>query len=151
MAPRQSKKSHPTAAHSEEEDENQEDPQSSQDHSVVDLVKQAQQVLASGQKRRDSRRKVIEVEHEQRVCEVKAKIESLIQDRNTRVAKLEKEALDRLEALNAKRESLEKSILASINRIESQTNTMAIEMNAMLHGRLEDLEESSSQFPEVPE
>ncbi|KAH8665184.1 hypothetical protein BGZ60DRAFT_378688, partial [Tricladium varicosporioides] len=102
-------------------------------------------------KRREIRRKAIEADHEQRIKEVRAKIESLHSTRYTRITKMQNNVCGKLEALNSRRESLEKQILTSMMHIESQTKMMATELDAMFSGRLEDLEEDTlTPIPQIP-
>ncbi|KAH6671082.1 hypothetical protein B0J14DRAFT_88089 [Halenospora varia] len=143
MAPRPPKKHTPGSAaihHEEEEDEHE---HNSQENEPMEVLKRANNVVINGNKRREIKRKAIETEHEQRVKEVRAKIESLHAARQTRVTKIQNDAREKLEALNSRRESLEKQVLASMMRVESQTKMIATEMDAMFSGRLEDLEEDS--------
>ena len=52
---------------------------------------------------------------------------------------------DKIDALNKKRQNLEQLILASMKMVEIHTTNLCSEMNAMLEGRIEEIEQRSTQ------
>ena len=52
---------------------------------------------------------------------------------------------DKIDALNKKRQNLEQLILASMKMVEIHTTNLCSEMNAMLEGRIEEVEQRSTE------
>jgi hypothetical protein len=52
---------------------------------------------------------------------------------------------DRIDTLNKKRQNLEQLILASMKTVEIHTTNLCSEMNAMLEGRIEEVEQRSTE------
>jgi hypothetical protein len=59
--------------------------------------------------------------------------------------KCQNAAWDKIDALNKKRQNLEQLILASMKMVEIHTTNLCSEINAMLEGRIEEIEQLSSQ------
>ncbi|CAG8980287.1 hypothetical protein HYALB_00008907 [Hymenoscyphus albidus] len=138
MAPqgRKSLPAQPAAASDSDEETSQ--------PSQEDLVKKAENILAQGKKRREAKRKSIEAEHSKRVKEVKTKMENLYAVRKNKVSKLQASYWERLDALNNKREALEKAILASMKTMEGHTIVVAGYISHVLDGRLEEAKEMAN-------
>jgi len=141
MAPRQGRKRQPAFHVSESEDENSQ--QSSQED--MNVLKAARNVVSTIKKRRETKRKVIEAECKKRVADINAKLDAHFEARKSRITKLQKAQWDRLEALNKKRESIESQILTSMRTIEVHTMNISSELEATFSGRLEEIENGSSQ------
>ncbi|TVY37384.1 hypothetical protein LSUB1_G003436 [Lachnellula subtilissima] len=136
MAPRQSRKS-PSAFESESEEDSQ---PVSTEQNTVDMLRTAKSMVDDGKKRRVKKRKAIENSYDNRVKEVETKIDTLFAVRKSRVTKNQKALWTRLEKLNTKREKLERLILASMLSIEEHTINIAVQMEAVFAGRMEDIE-----------
>ncbi|TVY87054.1 hypothetical protein LAWI1_G004972 [Lachnellula willkommii] len=136
MGPRQSRKSQPAI-----ESESDEDSQPvSTEQNTAEMLETAQGMVDDGKKRREKKRRAIERSYDDRVKEVEAKIDTLFAVRNSRVSKNQKELWTRLDKLNTKRENLEQLILASMLSIEKHTINIAVQMEAVFAGRMEDIE-----------
>ncbi|TVY13224.1 hypothetical protein LARI1_G007821 [Lachnellula arida] len=136
MGPRQSRKSQP-AIESESDDDSQ---PVSTEQNTAEMLETAKGMVDDGKKRREKKRRAIEKSYDDRVKEVETKIDTLFAVRNSRVSKNQKELWTRLEKLNTKRENLEQLILASMLSIEKHTINIAVQMEAVFAGRMEDIE-----------
>ncbi|EHL02024.1 hypothetical protein M7I_1976 [Glarea lozoyensis 74030] len=114
-----------------------EDPQSQERLAL----ERATTLQASLNKKRDTKRKSIEAEHAKSVKEIRAKIENAAKIRKTKVAKLHSSHMERLLALDDRRQKIEGLIIASMKRLHSATNNIQSELLAMYEGRTAEIEE----------
>ncbi|KAG4031365.1 hypothetical protein MFRU_009g01430 [Monilinia fructicola] len=112
---------------------------------TMDLVQRANQMMADTKKRRDAKRNKIESDRAKRIKDVRRRLEALYENRRARKAKLQKAEWTRLRLLNEKRHELEDQILNSMMLIESQTVSMAREMNAVILHRMAAMGDADAQ------
>ncbi|KAG9238549.1 hypothetical protein BJ875DRAFT_32264 [Amylocarpus encephaloides] len=133
------------APHSRESRGEEEHNESEEESQPAEAVIRAQSLVNTSKKRREAKRKLLEAEHKKHVKELRHRIDNAYAVRNTKLANLQGSYWKRLEALNTKRENLEKLILVSMKQTELQTKNIASELLAMFEGRQEDF----SEMPEI--
>jgi len=142
MAPRQAGKSAPVTVQRPTKSEDEEVQESSQDQPEMDMLRKARGMMASSKKRREAKRKAIEIEHEKRIKDVRARVDVLFETRKNRVHKAQKVQFKRLDALYRKRQGIESHILSSMRSIELHHLNISSEITAMIDGRLEEIAEA---------
>ncbi|CAL3961948.1 hypothetical protein PZA11_000748 [Diplocarpon coronariae] len=139
MAPRQLR----TVQRQEEDSEEDSSQQASQED-PFDVVRRAQELVKAGEVRREKKRRSIEGEFEKRVDDARAKIDTLFASRKSRVTKSRELLWTRLDTLNKKREGIERLILASMRTLEYTSINTSNDLEIVLEGRIEELEQQAS-------
>ncbi|KAI9745666.1 MAG: hypothetical protein M1818_001200 [Claussenomyces sp. TS43310] len=92
-------------------------------------------------KRREAKRKAIQLEHAQRIEAIRMKIENLYEERKSKVIQAQNVQWDALTRLLEKRQSIEARIISDLKSIEQTSLSLAREIIATYDGRLQDIAE----------
>ncbi|KAI9717308.1 MAG: hypothetical protein M1812_004835 [Candelaria pacifica] len=127
----------PTPADNSAEDEGS--PEESQGSDDQDTIKLAKAMMESSKKRREAKRKAIELEHRKRVEEARVKITKFMDNEKQKSINVRKAHLERLGILMQRKALLETKIVANIRVVETAYFDFSDEVTVIWKGRLEDL------------